>query len=264
MTTHDPDHPHAPPDPGPELLQVVDAEGRLVVPGEIGIPAADLRRILEVMCRVRALEEKGMILQRAGKIGFYIGCAGQEAIHLGAVAAMRDADWIFPQYREPGAPLWRGITLAEMAHQLFGDAKDSVKGHQMPCHYAFASVRYVSISSPIGTQIIQATGAAVAAKLRNDGAAVLCFFGDGATSSNDFHTGLNFAGVFRAPVVFVCQNNQYAISLPVEKQTASETLAMKAEAYGFEGVRVDGNDVVAMHRAVRAAAEKARAGGGRR
>ena len=255
-------HAHGPADARGDLLQVIDPDGRITGSAEIGVPAADLKRIYDVMVRIRVLEEKGMNLQRSGKIGFYIGCAGQEATHLGAVCALRDADWVFPQYREPGIPLWRGVTIQEMVHQLFANAKDPVRGHQMPCHYAFAKARYVSISSPIGTQIIQAVGAAVAAQILKDGNVVMTFFGDGATSANDFHTGMNFAGVFKAPVVLICQNNQYAISLPVEKQTASETIAMKAAAYGFAGVRVDGNDVLAVHRASREAVDRARAGGG--
>ena len=139
---------------------------------------------------------------------------------------------------------------------------DNCKGRQMPVHYAFAAQHMVSISSPIGTHIIQAAGTAYAQMLRKDKACTWAYFGDGGTSSNDFHSGMNFAGVWKAPCVMVCTNNQWAISVPLEKQTASETIACKAEAYGMPGVRVDGNDVLAVVKAATEAAERARSGGG--
>lgn len=132
----------------------------------------------------------------------------------------------------------------------------------MPNHFGDKSLNYVTPSSPVATQISQATGAAMASKILDDRNVVLVFFGDGATSTGDFHAGLNFAGVFQAPVIFLCQNNQYAISVPVKKQTASDTIAIKAKAYGFEGVRVDGNDILAVYRTVKDAVDRARNGEG--
>jgi TPP-dependent pyruvate/acetoin dehydrogenase alpha subunit len=137
-----------------------------------------------------------------------------------------------------------------------------MKGSQMPDHFGDSEMRFVTPSSPIGTQIPQAVGAAMAARIKGDDVISLVYFGDGATSSNGFHDGLNFAGVFKAPVIFFCQNNQYAISLPFEKQTASENIAIKGQAYGMEGIRVDGNDFPAVYKTVKYAADKARSGGG--
>ena len=210
----------------------------------------------------RILDNRMLALQRQGRIGFYGPSLGQEAAIVGAALAMGPDDWIVPQYREPGAALVRGMPLKELLCQLIGNAEDPVKGRQMPCHYVYRKGNYLSISSPVGTQIPHAVGIAWAMKLRGDPHTVLVFFGDGATSTADFHSALNFAGVFHAPTVFLCNNNQWAISLPVSKQTAASTLAQKATAYGFDGIRVDGMDALAVFRATREAADRARAGGG--
>jgi 2-oxoisovalerate dehydrogenase E1 component alpha subunit len=159
--------------------------------------------------------------------------------------------------------LYHGVRPLEMMHNMFGDAQDSAKGRQMPVHFSFVEpIRFFSISSPIGTHVPQAVGAAYAIKLRGEDGVALASFGDGGTSSLGFHSGLNFAGVWKAPVVFLCQNNQWAISCPSEKQTASESYAIKAKAYGMPGVLVDGNDLLAVHKAVAEAVARARAGGG--
>lgn len=214
------------------------------------------------MCLQRILDNRMLALQRQGRIGFYGPSLGQEAAIVASAMAMDPEDWIVPQYREPGAALVRGMPLKELLCQLIGNAEDPVKGRQMPCHYVFRKGHYLSISSPVGTQLPHAVGIAWAMRLRHDPHAVLVFFGDGATSTADFHTALNFAGVFRAPVVFLCNNNQWAISVPVSKQTAAATLGQKATAYGFDGVRVDGMDALAVFRETRAAADRARKGGG--
>ena len=169
---------------------------------------------------------------------------------------------MFPAYRELAVALTRGASLKRIIDQLIGNAADLTKGRQMPNHFGFADQHFVTASSPIGTQITQAVGAAMAAQRRKDPIVTVAFFGDGATSSNDFHAGMNFAGVFRTPTVFFCQNNQWAISLPREKQTRSKTLAEKAEAYGFGGVVVEGTDVHAVYRAVADARERAVRGDG--
>jgi pyruvate dehydrogenase E1 component alpha subunit len=210
----------------------------------------------------RILDNRMLALQRQGRIGFYGPSVGQEAAILGAAMAMDGDDWIVPQYREPGAALIRGMPLKDLICQLIGNSEDPVKGHQMPCHYAYRKGNYLSISSPVGTQLPHAVGIAWAMKLRGDRKAVLVFFGDGGTSTADFHAAMNFAGVFRTPCVFLCNNNQWAISLPVEKQTASATLAEKARAYGLDGVRVDGMDALAVYRATRRANARARQGEG--
>jgi 2-oxoisovalerate dehydrogenase E1 component alpha subunit len=162
----------------------------------------------------------------------------------------------------PGLLMQRGASLAGMVANCFGNELDVCKGRQMPVHYAFGEQHIVSISSPIGTHLAQAAGTAMAQRYKQDKGISWAYFGDGGTSSNDFHSGLNFAGVWKVPCVFVCTNNQWAISVPLSKQTASESIACKAEAYGMPGVRVDGNDVLAVHQACQKAAERARRGEG--
>jgi TPP-dependent pyruvate/acetoin dehydrogenase alpha subunit len=227
-----------------------------------GLSEDILLRMYTAMVTVRAYDERALKLQRSGRIGFCVTSTGEEATQIGTVAALRDADWIFPSYRQYGVLMYRGEPLENLAANLFGTVADRVQGRQMPVHYTSRAVRFVSISSVIGTQISQAVGCAMAAQLRKDAVISATYFGDGATSANDFHAGLNFAGVYRAPVLFFCVNNQYAISLPVSRQTAQPELWRKAEAYGIPGVRVDGNDVLAVYSATRAAAERARQGQG--
>jgi pyruvate dehydrogenase E1 component subunit alpha len=201
-------------------------------------------------------------LQRQGRIGFHIGSLGEEATVLGSVSATRPQDWVFPCYREFGAALWRGLPLQRYIDNMFGNANDTVKGRQMPDHYTSKKTRWLSISSPVGTQITQAVGLAWAAKLQKRDEAALVYFGDGATSSGEFHSGMNFAGVFRVPVVFFLRNNGWAISVPVERQTASRTFAEKGAAYGVPGVRVDGNDMFAVVSVTRRALADATRGDG--
>jgi 2-oxoisovalerate dehydrogenase E1 component alpha subunit len=201
-------------------------------------------------------------LQRQGRIGFYVPSVGEEAAQVGSAMALSSDDWVFPAYREPGAALWRGMPLDLLVAQAHGNSLDPQKGRQMPSHFGDPSIRFVTPSSPVGTQIPMAVGAGWAAKIRGDPIVSLVYFGDGATSEGDFHAGMNFAGVFKVPVVFFCKNNQWAISVPVDRQTAAKTLASKARAYGFEGVRVDGNDLLAVFAATKLAVDGARAGGG--
>ncbi len=214
------------------------------------------------MVLARTLDERGINLQRQGRIGFYAPMEGQEAAQVGCAWALSSKDWLVPAYRELAVALTRGVPLRQLVDQLYGSRADLTKGRQMPNHYGFAQYRFVTPSSPIGTQIVQAVGLALASRYKGENVVAVPFFGDGATSSNDFHAGLNFAGVYRAPVVFFCQNNQWAISLPRARQTRSATLAMKADAYGFPGVQVDGNDFRAVYRAVREARERALKGEG--
>jgi len=227
-----------------------------------GLPGTRLLEAYRTMALARALDERCLSLQRQGRIGFYAPHAGQEATLVGSALALEADDWIFPAYRELAVALVRGVPLQTVVDQLFGNGADLCKGRQMPNHFAFRDQHFVSASSPIGTQITQAVGAGMAARYRRSPTATITYFGDGATSSNDFHAGMNFAGVYRAPTIFLCQNNEWAISLPRERQTMSATLAMKAEAYGFPGVVVDGNDLRAVYGAVRSARARAVAGDG--
>ncbi len=248
--------------PGDEPLQVLREDGTAHGHLEPKLTEKEHRRMLRAMMLVRATDSKSMNLQRSGRIGFYVPSFGQEACQVGSAAAVTDADWVVPAYREPGAALYRGFPVKHLIAQAYGNASDPQKGRQMPNHYGYEPVHFVTPSSPVGTQITYAAGIAWAMRLRGDKLATLVYFGDGATSQGDFHVGMNFAGVFKAPCVFFCNNNGWAISVPREHQTASETIAVKAVAYGIEGVRVDGNDVLAVLAATRNAVEKARAGGG--
>jgi pyruvate dehydrogenase E1 component alpha subunit/2-oxoisovalerate dehydrogenase E1 component alpha subunit len=230
--------------------------------GDLGLGAADFRRMFETMVRIRALDERGLMSQRQGRIGFYVPSSGEEGHQVGAAYALLPEDWCFPSYRVPGVALFRGAPIARMVANLFGNADDFTLGRQMPNHYSFREQNFVSISSPLGTQIPQAVGAARAMQIRGERNVAAVWFGDGTTSEGDFHVAMNFAGVWKAPCVFLCSNNQWAISVPLHQQTASASIAVKAVAYGFEGVQVDGNDVLAVYKVVRDAVEKARGGGG--
>ena len=221
-----------------------------------------LLRLYREMVRLRTLDERMMMLQRQGRVGFYGACTGQEAATLASAIAFEPGDWIFPALREGGAMLLRGFPLVPYLCQVFGNSGDETKGRQMPSHMASRSVNQVSWSSCIGTQLPQAVGAAMAARIKRDRTVIAAYLGDGATSEGDFHVAMNFAGVFKAPVVFICQNNHWAISVPTSKQTASESIAVKAQAYGFPGAKVDGNDAIEVYLAVQAAIARARSGGG--
>lgn len=222
----------------------------------------DLPKIYRTMLLARMLDERCLTMQRQGRIGFYAPVMGQEAAQVAGTWALNPRDWLFPSYRELGVALARGIGPEALLDQFFANASDRLKGRQMPNHYGFRDRNFVVASSPIGTQIIQAVGAAMAAQRRHDPIVTVAFFGDGSTSSNDFHAGLNFAGVYRAPTIFFCQNNGWAISLPRSRQTAAKTLAEKGVAYGVPGLVVDGNDVGQVFRAVRDARARALAGDG--
>lgn len=245
-----------------DVVRVLRDDGSLDPADDPRLPAADVVALYQAMLRVRLLDDRLVALQRQGRIGFHIGSLGEEASILGSAFAMRPQDWIFPCYREFGAALWRGMPLTRYVDNMFGNANDPAKGRQMPDHYCSRQAKFLSISSPIGTQITQAVGFAWAARIKKDDLCTLAYFGEGATSSNEFHNGLNFAGVFKTPCVLFCRNNGWAISVPTERQTASETFAIKGEAYGIPGVRCDGNDVFAVVKVVRDAVARAARGDG--
>jgi len=213
----------------------------------------DIRRLYELMLLTRTFDQRAIALQREGRLGTYPPSLGQEAAQVGSAFALQPGDWIFPSFRELGVHL----TLGYPIHQIFQYWAGDERGQQAP-----ASLNIFPVCVSVGSHIPHAVGAAMAARYRHDPVAVAAWFGDGATSKGDFHEGFNMAGVFRLPLVFICQNNQWAISVPLSHQTAAPTLAQKAQAYGFEGVQVDGNDVFAVCRAARDALQKARGGGG--
>jgi 2-oxoisovalerate dehydrogenase E1 component alpha subunit len=245
-----------------DLRRVLDDDGK-VLPGAKVPKVSDemLLRIFDKMMLVRVMDDRMMRLQRQGRLGFYMKAIGEEATHF-AVAPLRDSDWVFPSYREQGAWFWRGYTVPQFINQMFGNELDPIKGRQMPVHHSANWLNLVSISSPVGTQIPQAVGAAYAAKVLGKDDVAMVYFGEGTSSTGEFHVGMNFAGVWKAPCVFVCRNNGWAISVPHEKQTAAKTFASKAIGYGMPGIRVDGNDILAMLQVTNEAIERARAGDG--
>ena len=255
---------HAPLEDGPDLglLTVLRDDGSADPAHDPGLAPALLLRMWREMKRLRTLETRMVVLQRQGRVGFYGSCTGQEATPIATGLALAPEDWVFPALRESAIMLVRGFPLSSYVAQVFGNARDVLKGRQMPSHMSGRSVNQVSWSSCIGPQIPQAVGAAMAAKLRGDPVVTVGFMGDGATSEPDFHAAMTFAARYEAPCVLICQNNHWSISVPTSRQTASKTIAVKARAYGVEGVRVDGNDVLAVYAAVRDAAHRARTGGG--
>lgn len=244
------------------LLSVIRDDGHTDPAVDPFVSPDTLLAMYREMRRVRILDTRMVQLQRQGRIGFYGTCTGQEAPPIGTAFATEPRDWIFPALRESSIMLARGFPLSTYLAQVFGNSADVLKGRQMPSHMSARDVHQVSWSSCIGPQIPQAVGAAWAAKKRGDDLVTVGFMGDGATSQPDFHNAMNFAAVFRVPCVLICQNNHWSISVPTARQTASRTIAVKARAYGMPGVRVDGNDVLAVYKAVSEAARAARAGEG--
>ncbi len=244
------------------MIKILDSTGKADPELEPNISKEKLVKMLEYMILVRLLDEKGMRLQRQGRISFSIPSTGQEATQIGAVAALSPEDWIFPAYREPGMAFYRGLPLEDLVNHWFINEKDPQKGRRLPGLFGSKQFRYVNPSAPIGTQIIQAAGAGYAHKYLSENLVDIVFFGDGATSSSDFHSGLNFGAVFKTPTIFFCQNNQWAISVPLSRQTGATSLVDKAQGYGLPGVQVDGNDILAVYNVVKEAVKRAKAGDG--
>jgi len=226
------------------------------------VPDDQLRQFYELMVLTRTFDSQAVNLQRQGRIGFYVPCEGEEAALVGSALALRPEDWLFPDYRSSGTMITRGMKFETILAQLMANSEDPSKGRSMPSHWGSRALKIVPPSSPLCTQLPHAVGVALGAKIRGEKICTIAYFGDGGTSSNDFHSGLNFAAVFKTPTVFFCRNNGYAISVPLTQQTATPSLAVKAAAYNIEGVSVDGNDVLAVYAATSAALDKARKGGG--
>ncbi len=249
------------------LFQLIREDGT-VADGAAAAQLAELdravaRTLFEGMVRLRVTDTRMLALQRQGRIGFYGGATGQEAAVVGSAAASEPQDWIVPALREAGVGLFRGMTTDSYLAQNYGNSLDPTKGRQLPCHPCDRDHNYVVMSSCVSTQIPHAVGIAMAMKIKGDrGKVCFGFMGDGGTSEGDFHVALNFAGVAKAPCVLICQNNQWAISTPGNAQTAASSIAIKARGYGLEGLRVDGNDALAVYHAVKYAADKARRGDG--
>ena len=236
-----------------EYLSILDSEGNLDPALEPDIAADDPKRLYRAMLLGRRLDERMIRLQRQGRIGTFAPIKGQEASQLGAAFTLRPSDWMVPSFRETAAMLWRGWPIEKLLLLFAGyleGGQPAPEQHDLP------------ITIPVATQLPHAVGLAYGAQYRGDDTVVMAFCGDGATSEGDFHEALNFAGVWHVPAVFVVQNNQWAISVPLKKQTHSKTIAQKALAYGLPGLQVDGNDVLAVYVACREAVDRARAGDG--
>ena len=236
-----------------EYLSIFDSDGNLDTALEPKLADHELKSLYRSMLLGRRLDERMVRLQRQGRIGTFAPTKGQEAAQMGSIFTLRPTDWMVPSFRETAAMIWRGWPIEKLllffAGRLEG-GQSAPSQHDLP------------ITIPVATQLPHAVGLAYAAQYRGDDVAVMAYFGDGATSEGDFHEALNFAGVWHVPVVFVCQNNQWAISVPLKKQTHSRTIAQKALAYGLPGIQVDGNDVLAVYAAAREAVDRARAGDG--
>ena len=236
-----------------DYLSILDDKGKLDKNLEPDIPEELLLKLHKAVLLGRRFDERLLSLQRQGRIGTFPPVKGQEAAHLGAVALLRPSDWMVPSFRETPAELWRGRTMESVILYNNGFSEGSA---------IEAERNDLPISIPVASQVLHAVGLAWAIKYRKKDDVVMTFFGDGGTSEGDFHEGLNFAGVFQLPVIFICQNNHWAISIPLSKQTRSKTIAQKALAYGIHGIQVDGNDILAVYAAAEEAVHQARSGEG--
>lgn len=194
----------------------------------------------------RVLDERMVASQRQGRLSFYMAALGEEAASVGGAAGLKPQDLIMSQYREQGALMFRGFSLENFMNQMFSNTKDLGKGRQMPIHYGSSELNYMTVSSPLATQIPQATGYAYGQKLHGLDAVTLCYFGEGAASEGDFHAGLNMAAVQKAPAIFFCRNNGYAISTPSDEQFKGNGIASRGVGYGIKTLRIDGNDILAV------------------
>ncbi|MBI2547339.1 MAG: pyruvate dehydrogenase (acetyl-transferring) E1 component subunit alpha [Candidatus Aenigmarchaeota archaeon] len=237
-----------------ELFQILNEDGRIVNTRDMPqLKNDDIKRMYELMVLARVFDDTALKLQREGRLLTYASLQGQEASQIGSAIALQKEDWFVPSYRENGVFIARGHPMDMLYQYWAGDERGMDK---------LDSINGLPVAIPVGSQIPHAVGIAWANKLLGKRSVAAVYFGDGATSKGDFHEGVNFAGVFQVPCVFICQNNQWAISVSRKKQTASETIVQKAIAYGIEGVLVDGNDVFAVFKVVRDAVERARSGKG--
>jgi pyruvate dehydrogenase E1 component alpha subunit len=235
------------------MFQILKPDGTLIRDWRPPMNDRETFTLYQKMLFTRLADQRALMLQRQGRLGTYAPIWGQEACQIGSVYVLQKGDWVFPAFREIGATLMMGIPFKDFMLYWMGNEM----GSRAP-----EGINLMPVSIPVGTHIPHAVGTAWAAKIRGDKVLTMAFFGDGATSKGDFHEALNFAGVFKTPTIFFCQNNQFAISVPRSRQTASKTIAQKAIAYGFDGIQVDGNDLYAVFIATKEAAEKARSGGG--
>ncbi|MCG6972708.1 MAG: pyruvate dehydrogenase (acetyl-transferring) E1 component subunit alpha [Desulfobacterales bacterium] len=236
-----------------EHLSILNEAGEVDNDLEPDIPEDLLLKLYRAMLLGRRFDERMLSLQRQGRIGTFAPTSGQEASQVGSAAVLRPTDWMVPSFREAAAQIWRGAPMENII-LYFGGYNEGGRIED--------NSKDLPISVPVASQILHAVGLGWAVNYRKTDEVVMTFFGDGATSEGDFHEGMNFAGVYQTPVIFLCQNNHWAISVPRSKQTRSETLAQKALGYGIPGIQVDGNDILAVYAAAKEAVDRARSGGG--
>lgn len=236
-----------------DYLSILDENNKLDSELEPDIPKEVHLKMLRAALLGRRFDERMLNLQRQGRIGTFPPIKGQEAAQIGTVALLRDSDWLVPSFRETAAEIMRGRSMESVLLYYSGYNEGNIISKNQ---------RDLPMSVPVASQILHAVGLGMAAKYRKTDEVVMTFFGDGATSEGDFHEAMNCAAVYQSPVIFICQNNQWAISVPLAKQTHSETLAQKAIAYGMPGIQVDGNDFLAVYAAASEAVDRARSGGG--
>jgi 2-oxoisovalerate dehydrogenase E1 component alpha subunit len=244
------------------LIRVLGDDGSAAGAWQPRLTPQQLRGGLELMVRARHFDARMTAMQRQGRLSFYVGAKGEEAAAVACATAYAHDDLLFPSYRQPGLMLVRGMPMVTMICQSIGNVGDNASGRQMPVHYTWRAGNVVSISSPVGTQLPQAVGAAMAFAYRGERQVVGTWIGDGTAAQGDFHHALNFASVFKPPCLLHVVDNQWAISTHRNLATGGATFAARADAYRLPGLRVDGNDFLAVHAAEAWAIERARRGGG--
>jgi len=242
----------------------VEAKGGRSRHRSLGLSDEQALRIYEVMRLARAVDERMWLINRQGRAPFVISCQGQEGAQVGTAAALRPgSDWVAPYYRDAGVILWFGMTARDQMLSFFARREDpNSAGRQMPGHFGSRRLHILTGGSPVATQLLHAAGLALASKQRKEDAVTAVYFGEGSASQGDTHEAMNFAGIHKLGLIFVCENNGYAISVPQSRQMAIQDLADRAAGYGFPGVVVDGNDVLACYEVTRQAVERARRGEG--
>ncbi|RJU87616.1 MAG: thiamine pyrophosphate-dependent dehydrogenase E1 component subunit alpha [Candidatus Poseidoniales archaeon] len=244
------------------LVRVLDDDGNASGEWDPGLTSEQLLSGLEHMVRLRIFDDRMMKMQRTGLLSFYMRSLGEEAIAIAQTMALEEQDWIFPSYRQPGAQFVRGRDMVSMICHCIGNEEDNIKGRQMPVHYSYREGRFISISSPVGTQFSQAVGVSLASSYKGLDEVTITWIGDGASAEGDYHYALNFASVFNAPVILNLVNNQWAISTHANFATGTGSFASRGIPFGLASIRVDGNDFLALYSVTKWARERAAAGSG--
>lgn len=241
------------------IYKVMNVDGVIEdVTQDPGLSRETVQKMFRDMVLLNTMDKILYESQRQGRISFYMTNFGEEASHIGSAAALSPEDWVYGQYREAGVLVWRGFTISDFVNQCYGNREDEGKGRQMPVHYGSKKLNFVTISSPLGTQIPQAVGAAYAFKQQpNNQRCVITYFGEGAASEGDAHAAFNFAATLNCPVILFCRNNGFAISTPSKEQYRGDGIAGRAAGYGIAAIRCDGTDIFAVYNATKLAREYA-------